>query len=408
MRVARAGAHGAVRQPDRTSSPQPIIRGLLGGRAVAPRSVLELQRLAGNRAATSSVAEHRRADGWQTPLGALTVQTAIPRTPYDARHLTAQEKAAADSVFRGVLDTSAVEISESRVIASFGYARTVYNRIYFPSGGLEGDYLPWLIHELTHVWQYQRGADLPGMVWEAVVGIYDYGGEEGLREAWRTGKAFDEFTTEQQGDIMEDYYKALRSGRSTAAYDDFVTQVRTGQEKVHRYPRVEPLPAGTLDVGKLNREYAARIEAKIIVQLHRRIDPGEIRELADRRHRLLWLFHDLSGYMSIVYRDRIAAARPSDELVTLLRERISGALRAPSALTRWTASNRPAPAPTDEPYRHVLPEDSPKRRHRAAPDEATTSARVPHTAQPARTATSRRRARRPGGADSAGEPALGV
>jgi hypothetical protein len=164
-------------------------------------------------------------------------------------------------------------------------------------------------------------------VWEAVVGTYGYGGQDGLREAWEHGQAFDEFTTEQQGDILEDYYRALRARRDTSAFDGFVEQVRTGNEKVHRYRPVEPLPAGTLDWVKANRDVAARLEATIVRELKRPVAADDVAALALRKQRLLWHFYDLSGYLGGTYEERIRQRRPDDELVRLLFERISSALR---------------------------------------------------------------------------------
>ena len=89
--------------------------------------------------------------------------------------------------------------------------------------------MPLLIHELTHVWQYQRGegwGSLPGMIWEAVVGNYEYGGEDGLKEARAKGQAFSEFTTEQQGDILQHYYVRLKARLDVSAYEPWVNDVK--------------------------------------------------------------------------------------------------------------------------------------------------------------------------------------
>ena len=105
------------------------------------------------------------------------------------------------------------------------------------------------------------------MIWEAVVGNYDYGGEEGLKKARVSGQSFSEFTTEQQGDILQDYYVRLKANLDHSAYDPWVSDVKTGNENTHHYPTVEPLPAATLDVWKLNREYRDKQEAELIKEL---------------------------------------------------------------------------------------------------------------------------------------------
>jgi hypothetical protein len=244
------------------------------------------------------------------------------------RYMTESEKTAATRVFGSALNTDEVELSVHPIVSIGGYARTIHNTIYFPSDSLTGDYMPWLIHELTHVWQYQQGAGVVGMAWEAVVARYDYRDEAGLREAWEQGQAFDEFTTEQQGNILEDYYLALRDNRDTSAFDGFVDQVRTGREKEHRYRTVEPLPAGKLDWVKTNRDYAAETETKIEQELRLQIQSGNVVALAGRKRRLLWYFYDLSGYMSKAYLERINERRSDDEMVRLMYERISSETRA--------------------------------------------------------------------------------
>lgn len=242
------------------------------------------------------------------------------------RKLNSTETAAAKRVFGSSLDTSAIVISEGGVMTLGGYARALPNRVHFPNGSFaRSDFIPYLIHELTHVWQYQRGAEIPGMIYEAVVGIYDYGGEPALRQAWDAGKAFDEFTTEQQGDILSDYYTRVVNGDDVSAYQGFVDQVRTGKEKEHRYKTVQPLPAGTLDVAKLNEEYRVRTEAEIVRELRRPMGVDDPRAIS-RAQRLLELFRRLP-YWSELYRERIEARRSDDTLVNLLFTRISGALR---------------------------------------------------------------------------------
>lgn len=299
--------------------------------------MLDLQRLVGNRAvgalvaastvprrSTSNSDPHRIANAWFS-----SVQRLIPvQRSRVYRYLTESEKAAARSVFGSALKTDKVELSENSIVSIGGYARTIHNTIYFPSDSLTGDYMPWLIHELTHVWQYQRGAEVIGMAWEAIVARYDYGDQAGLREAWEQGQAFDEFTTEQQGNILADYYKALRGHRDTSTFDGFVEQVRTGREKEHRYRTVEPLPAAKLDWVKSHRDHAARTEAKIVQQLRLQIHSGDVAALAARKRRLLWNFYDLSGYMRGTYLERISEHRSDDEMVRLLFERISSKTRA--------------------------------------------------------------------------------
>ncbi|HEU5137482.1 MAG TPA: DUF4157 domain-containing protein [Steroidobacteraceae bacterium] len=238
------------------------------------------------------------------------------------RKLNPIELEAAKFVFEGALDTSGIVISEGGIMTAGGYARTVNDRIYFPDNTFyQPGFLKYLIHELTHVWQYQRGAEIPGMIWEALVARYDYGGQDGLRKALDRGKAFDDFTTEQQGSILADYYEWVVDGRDTEAFEIYVDDVRNGNEKRRRFRTVEPLPRSTLDVAKHNAEYRARTEADMIRQLKVPMGPNDDRAPA-RARRIIEQFSRMT-YWSIDYRERFAARRKSDELVNLLFSRLS-------------------------------------------------------------------------------------
>ncbi len=256
-----------------------------------------------------------------TSINRSNIQRAIPRSPSDSRSLTPYEAGEAHKVFGSALDTSDVRISEGSFMSVGGFARTLYNHIYFPGDSFNGSgFMPWLIHELTHVWQYQRGADFPGMIWEAVVGIYDYGGEPALLEDWENGKAFDEYTTEQQGDILEDYYKALISNSNVSAFQPFVDQVRTGNEKVHRYKGVKPLDAPTLDIDKLNNDYRLEKEKEIISVLK---SPVTDDSAIIRAEKIIDIFKKTSSYWYGTYCDRFIARKSDDELINLIFSKLS-------------------------------------------------------------------------------------
>jgi hypothetical protein len=66
-----------------------------------------------------------------------------------------------------------------------------------------------LIHELVHVWQYERygSAYISEALWaQHWGGGYDYGGISPLR-MYSEGKGLAAFNFEQQADIIEDYYR---------------------------------------------------------------------------------------------------------------------------------------------------------------------------------------------------------
>ena len=95
-----------------------------------------------------------------------------------------------------------------------------------------------LIHELVHVWQYQKVGIVyipRALVAQRSAEGYDYGGAEGLEAARQAGRSLLEFNLEQQADIVSDYYR-IREGypprwghagvASLPLYEYFVQQLR--------------------------------------------------------------------------------------------------------------------------------------------------------------------------------------
>jgi hypothetical protein len=95
---------------------------------------------------------------------------------------------------------------------------------------------PLLLHELTHVWQYERmgAVYMPLALRAQATGGYDYGGVAGLVRARREGTRFTAFNLEQQGDIVRDFYRLSigdpvpGAGRGhLSLYAHFVQEVST-------------------------------------------------------------------------------------------------------------------------------------------------------------------------------------
>jgi hypothetical protein len=120
----------------------------------------------------------------------------------------------------------------------------VHNAITFGYRVLFGAKLPtelqkggwgmtWLMHELTHVCQYQSlGWKYLFQAWDAQrkLGskVYDFGGEEGLKSSRKSGKFYKAFNLEQQAHIVETYYKRLRKGEDTSAWKPYVDEFLRG------------------------------------------------------------------------------------------------------------------------------------------------------------------------------------
>jgi hypothetical protein len=145
----------------------------------------------------------------------------------ERRGLTARESEAARMVFGESLDLDRVVLAGAPILGIDRIARALPNAIYFPLDAYrKGLSLRWVIHELTHAWQYQHGVSLATTLYHAVRGIYDYGGEKELRVALKAGKRFTDFNTEQQGEILADYFDYSRKGRDVSAWEPFAEQVR--------------------------------------------------------------------------------------------------------------------------------------------------------------------------------------
>lgn len=177
------------------------------------------------------------------------------------RNLSASELAEARLVFGDGLDYTRAFVWENtrwpNWIADVGaamhrYQRTWNNAVslgdtcYFPvtlrttsevivSGDLAD--IGWLIHELTHQWQFQRMGWL--YLWRALrvqVGdglqSYNYQAHhptkaDALRAALAAGRTLRHFNLEQQGDLARDYYFAVKQGQDAGAWEPLVAEFRS-------------------------------------------------------------------------------------------------------------------------------------------------------------------------------------
>jgi len=126
----------------------------------------------------------------------------------------------------------------SRTEAPKNNAVTLGNRLYFPkhlltdspadpTGSLND--MAWLIHELTHTWQYQHFGltYLPQVLWAHLRNgseTYNYGFEQGLKKALVSGDQLENFNREQQGEIARHYYYRLKQGHDISAWLPFISE----------------------------------------------------------------------------------------------------------------------------------------------------------------------------------------
>lgn len=119
-------------------------------------------------------------------------------------------------------------------------AITLGNHLYFPVSlqtseaaiqNLELKDISWLMHELTHAWQFQHIGIR--YLTEAILAqmrlgqsVYDFGGKKGLEDAHLNQMNFDSFNPEQQGDIVRYYYLGLKRGENVDAWAPFISEVK--------------------------------------------------------------------------------------------------------------------------------------------------------------------------------------
>jgi hypothetical protein len=149
------------------------------------------------------------------------------------RGLTAAERKAAESVYGSSIDYDHIVLDDAIIMGIGGYARTTPWTINFPAGTLAGGgpATNWLIHELGHSWQYQRGVSLMTTLHHAVFSSYDYGGEAALATATAAGKGLSSFNTEQQADIAMHAYEIMTGMRSgnIAVYQPYLDEFQSGK-----------------------------------------------------------------------------------------------------------------------------------------------------------------------------------
>ena len=155
--------------------------------------------------------------------------------------LTAAERA----VIMEVLGPAAMRYGEVRVaeggLMDWVFARngnlafTTWRTVNFPRNGRHTRAnLAILVHELTHVYQYERvGSRYLGeaiyMLIKTKRACYDYGHVDGLCQAQAVGKRYKEYNREQQAQIVQDYFSCCQHGLDVSAYEPFMQEVRAGE-----------------------------------------------------------------------------------------------------------------------------------------------------------------------------------
>lgn len=158
--------------------------------------------------------------------------------------LTEQEKNAAISVLgANSISYAKVRVAQGRIlniVFKFNGKRafTTFHTINLTkSGGHSRAHLDIVVHELIHVYQYERVGSV--YIWQAIRAQqkegYQYGGWEKLITDRENGKHFRDYNREQQGQIAQDYYKKVivpdlpPQVQIRQAYEPFIDELRGGE-----------------------------------------------------------------------------------------------------------------------------------------------------------------------------------
>lgn len=131
-----------------------------------------------------------------------------------ARSLSDGEKRLAYSVFGDAINLETVQLKTAWWVLS-GYAVAPNGNIYYHKNDWQTDFSglslskrAWLIHELTHIWQYQQGM---AVFWRALLNRkYAY--------QLNPNKSFFDYGIEQQAKIVEDYYVRTANQQDCTAW----------------------------------------------------------------------------------------------------------------------------------------------------------------------------------------------
>ena len=155
-----------------------------------------------------------------------------------ATPLTGDEIVAATSVLGpGSLRFQDIRVAQGGVLRPIfrrngGRGFATFHTVNLPSTGYhERSNVAILLHELVHVFQYERAGSryfAEALLAQREAG-YDYGGVEALQRARAQGKHLRDFNREQQAQIAQDYYVHRGHGWDTAAFEPFIVELRDGK-----------------------------------------------------------------------------------------------------------------------------------------------------------------------------------
>ena len=174
-------------------------------------------------------------------VGGPEIAQALLRWFAHTTPLTSMEVAAAATLFGwDGLRYQDVRVSTGGILSLIFHlngerAFATWHTIHLPrSGRHTRANLPLLMHELTHVYQYEKIGTL--YMTEAILAqwrdgpaCYDYGGVAGLVAAYEARQGPRYFNREAQARIVQDYFVRCRHNADTTAYEPFIHALRRGE-----------------------------------------------------------------------------------------------------------------------------------------------------------------------------------
>lgn len=138
---------------------------------------------------------------------------------FGTRPLSDDERSVVASVFAESIDLERVRIKSGGPLTWTGAGVTIGNVISFPKRKYNGSLRvhPQLVHELTHVWQYQNQGlgYIPRSVWEQLSESDAYVVE------YDATKSFMEYDVEEQAVIVAEYFI-----RKDPRYEPYLLELR--------------------------------------------------------------------------------------------------------------------------------------------------------------------------------------
>ena len=170
-------------------------------------------------------------------IGGPELAQVVIRTLATTRSLTNEEIMAA----KAVLGSQAIRFRDVRIAMgglllpffrmNRNRAFATWHTINLPAS--KASDISLLVHELTHVYQYERVGSLyigQGLWAQFRLGrqAYEYGGADGLLAGRAAGKRLNDYNREQQSQIAQDYISLLQNDCDTEAYNPFIRELQRG------------------------------------------------------------------------------------------------------------------------------------------------------------------------------------